>query len=63
MYEQRAEELGIPAGDYSALILALVHGLDVPEYISKKLNPDQLRLLEVEVQNASQRTAQLAKGA
>jgi len=55
--------LGIPAGDYSALILALVHGLDVPEYISKKLNPDQLRLLEVEVQNASQRTAQLAKGA
>ena len=35
-------------GIYSVLILAITHGLDIPDYIIDKLHPDQLRLLEVE---------------
>lgn len=63
VYEKRAQELGIPAGDYSVLVLAIAHGLDIPEYIANKLNPNQLRLLEIHVQGSAQRVGQLAMGA
>ncbi|MFC9356429.1 hypothetical protein ACFTZB_07575 [Rhodococcus sp. NPDC057014] len=63
VYESRAAELGIPAGDYSVLILAITHGLDIPDYISEKLRPEQLRLLEVEAAGSLHRVEQLAMGA
>ncbi len=64
VYEDRAAELGIPAGgDYSVLILAITHGLDIPDYIIDKLHPDQLRLLEVEAAGSLRRIEQLAVGA
>lgn len=63
VYERRAAELGIPAGDYSVLVLALVHGLDVPQYIASKLHPDQLQLLDSEVDRVSAGLEQLAVGA
>ncbi|MCD2158269.1 hypothetical protein LQL77_31960 [Rhodococcus cerastii] len=63
VYEDRAAELGIPAGDYSVLILAITHGLDIPDYISDKLHPEQLRLLEVEAAGSLRRLDQLAVGA
>ncbi len=55
--------LVLPAGDYSVLILAITHGLDIPDYIIDKLHPDQLRLLEVEAAGSLRRIEQLAVGA
>ncbi|WP_213578483.1 hypothetical protein [Rhodococcus sp. USK13] len=62
-YEARAAELGLDTGDYSVLILAITHGLDIPDYISAKLRPEQLRLLEIEAAGSLRRVEQLAMGA
>ena len=45
------------------LILAITHGLDIPDYIIDKLHPDQLKLLEVEAAGSLRRIEQLAVGA
>ncbi|BBE49137.1 MULTISPECIES: hypothetical protein [Rhodococcus] len=46
IYEQRAREVGLPSGDYAVLVLALVHGFDVPDYIIVQLDPESLHRLD-----------------
>lgn len=38
VYEQRAEQAGLPLGDYVMLCLAKLHELDEPEYIHRERN-------------------------
>lgn len=36
VYEDAADELGLPLGDYVALVLAREHDLNVPPYIRRR---------------------------
>lgn len=37
IYRALADDLGLDLGDYSVLVLACVHGLEVPPYIAGKI--------------------------
>jgi hypothetical protein len=43
-YLQESQRLGLPLGDYLVLVLAQAHGLQVPDYIERKLDKGQLPL-------------------